>query len=192
MRVHESDVIRRRPSVVPKGYQAYLVELREDFHKRCGYCGKPESITTKGFEIDHFVPKSLMPEWINNYQNLVYSCYTCNRKKGKKWPTGDPNLHNDGVVGFVDPATDAFDEHVVRNEDGTIVGRTTVGTYMCHNVLRFHKRPMKTIWRAMQILTLKKQLNEKLSQLDDAQKEEYIRIDNELESLLNRVFETKE
>ena len=63
---------------------------------------------------------------------------------------------------------------------------------MCRNVLRFHKRPMKTIWRAMQILTLKKQLNEKLSQLDDVQKEEYIRIDMELEGLLNRMFETKE
>lgn len=139
MRIHGTVKICRRSNVVEQtDYQKYRDELREDFGFICGYCGKEEAITSKGFEIDHFVPKSIAPERETDYFNLVYACFTCNRKKSKKWPTKDKDLHNDGKVGFVDPATDEFDLHLQRNENGDIQGITDVGKYMCKQVFKFN------------------------------------------------------
>ena len=81
MRVHINNIIVRRQNVVSKSdYKDYRQELREDFCCICGYCGKSEKITKNAFEIDHFMPKSVAPELEKEYSNLVYSCYTCNRK----------------------------------------------------------------------------------------------------------------
>ena len=192
MRVHGSEIIRRRKEIEPRQYAEYLPELREDFHYLCGYCGKSESVTKKGFETDHFVPLRIAPELENTYGNLVYSCFTCNRKKGRKWPTENPKKNNDGAVGFVDPASDEFDTNVARSDDGKIVGCTSVGRYMCKNVFKFHRRPIDTVWKAMQIVELKRQLRQKLDRLSDQEKMEYIRIDEELEKLMQYLFDKRE
>lgn len=192
MRVHGSEQVQRRKDIEERQYAEYLPELREDFHCLCGYCGKSESVTKKGFEIDHFVPRRIAPKLENAYENLVYSCFTCNRKKGKKWPTENPNIPNNGTVGFVDPASEDFDLNIIRESDGKLAGCTAVGTYMCKNVFKFHKRPIETMWKAMQIMQLKKQLRQKMDRLSDQEKTEYIQIDEELENLMQHLFEKKE
>ena len=73
-------------------YHMYLPELREDFHYMCGYCGKTEKITKNAFEIDHFIPRKYAEDRKNDYNNLVYSCYVCNRKKSSKWLSKDSNV----------------------------------------------------------------------------------------------------
>ena len=81
MRVHGEKVISRRKNIETcSDYHDYLPELREDFQHMCGYCGKIEAITKNAFEIDHFIPKKYAKEKENDYNNLVYSCYVCNRK----------------------------------------------------------------------------------------------------------------
>lgn len=82
MRIHGDKIVTRR-SVVEKRtpYGEYLDILREDFAGICGYCGKSEYVTKNAFEIDHFIPRKYAPELEEDYANLVYSCYECNRKR---------------------------------------------------------------------------------------------------------------
>ena len=74
-------------------------EYRNDFMKcydnKCAYCGISRRIIDENqFEIDHFIPKNLKNENTNSINNLVLSCYNCNRKKGDFMP--DENiLHPD-------------------------------------------------------------------------------------------------
>ena len=193
MRVHGSYRIIRRTVIEKKPYyNQYLTELREDFHHICGYCGKSEDVTTKGFEIDHFVPQTVSVSLKNEYQNLIYSCFTCNRKKGSKWPTGDPDLMNDGTVGFVDPATEEYDKHLVRNESGKIVYNTPLGRYLCNNVFNFNSRPTDIVWKAMKIVELKRQLKEKMATISQEEMKVYMEIDDELSTLMKYIFNKKE
>lgn len=81
MRIHgENEIIRSVDVNQENDYKKYVPHLREDFKHICGYCGKPEEVTTKGFEPDHFVPDRIDSSRKLDYSNLVYSCFTCNRK----------------------------------------------------------------------------------------------------------------
>ena len=81
-RVHGNKKLLRRTDIVPKkNYREYEKDLRKDFQDTCGYCGKIVEVSKSDFEIDHFIPKSLAKNKINDYSNLVYSCKQCNRKK---------------------------------------------------------------------------------------------------------------
>lgn len=149
MRVHGRYKIKRRTGLEQRRYAKYEPELREDFHQICGYCGKSEAVTKKGFEIDHFIPRTLAKDLTDCYDNLVYSCFTCNRKKGAKWPTGDIASAHNGTIGFCDPATEEFDSHLQRDNDGKIISCSAVGEYMLKKVFRFDKRPTDIVWKAM-------------------------------------------
>lgn len=192
MRVHGSIKITRRSNIDKKPYDQYLDELSEDFHHICGYCGKSEVVTTKGFEIDHFVPQTVSTELKDEYQNLVYSCFTCNRKKGSKWPTCNPAIKNNGTVGFVDPASEEYDKHLMRDESGKIIYKTPLGQYLCNIAFKFNNRPTDVIWKAMKIVELKQQLQTKISKLSPYEMKEYIEIDTELSSLMKYIFKKKE
>ena len=193
MRIHGTVKICRRNNVGDQtDYKKYRDELRGDFGFICGYCGKEEAITSKGFEIDHFVPKSIAPERETDYYNLVYACFTCNRKKSKKWPTKNKDLHNDGKVGFVDPATDEFDLHLQRSEDGSIKGITDVGKYMCNQVFKFNIRPIREMWLCSEILNRQKILEDRIDNMSPEESKEYIEINKQLKELLQLLFAKKE
>lgn len=193
MRVHGDLRIRRRNDVEYKSkYADYREDLERDFHSICGYCGKSTKITKNAFEIDHFIPCSLAAELEKDYNNLVYSCYMCNRKKSYKWPTKDKNLHHNGKVGFVDPTSEEYDMHLERLEDGSISPLTEVGRYMCTQGFQFDLRPMREIWLCSQILLKKEQLVSKLSTLDEKECKTYIELDIELTNILNTLFYKKE
>ena len=121
MRIHGENEISRSIDVNQENdYKKYVPHLREDFKHICGYCGKPEEVTTKGFEPDHFVPDRIDSSRKLDYSNLVYSCFTCNRKKLGKWPTENKDKPNDGEVGFVDPVLKEYDNHLGRDKEGSI------------------------------------------------------------------------
>lgn len=192
MRVHGCLKISRRDMAEARDYKKYEEELREDFGEICGYCGKSERVTKKGFEIDHFVPQDIDPTKRNDYTNLVYSCFTCNRKKSNKWPTKDPNKPHDDRKGLVDPTSDEYDLHLKRDASGAIVPCSDLGKYMSDKVFLFHKRPTSIIWKAMEICRLKDQLAEKADQLSIEEYREYITIDVELAELLDYLFKSRE
>ena len=192
MRVHGCLKITRRQMTETRDYKKYEKEVREDFCGICGYCGKSERVSKKGFEIDHFVPQDTDSTRRNDYNNLVYSCFTCNRKKSSKWPTNDPNKPNDGVSGLVDPASEEYDLHLQRDTNGAIVPLSDLGKYMIKKVFLFHKRPTSTVWKAMEICRLKDKLAQKADRLSIEEYQAYISIDKELTELLNYLFEKRE
>lgn len=193
MRVHGDERIRRSTNIVYQiNYENYRSQLQEDFMHICGYCGKHEFITCKGFEIDHFVPETIDGERKTDYTNLVYSCFTCNRKKSKKWPTNDKTRPNDGRQGFVDPASDDYDRHLGRSDSGEIEHYTPVGEYMYSDAFKFDIRPTKEIWKAMQLFRLKDIIYENKEKLQNEEFIKYLEIDHQLTQLKNYLFNCKE
>lgn len=193
MRVHGDKVITRRQGIEEReDYHEYLRELQEDFAHLCGYCGKSEIVAKNGFEIDHFVPKKYAEERENDYTNLVYSCFECNRKKSSKWVSKNPDIQFVDGKGFVDPASGDYDIHMERDLDGNIVGKTTAGEYMVSEGFKFDQRPMKEIWRAMQLIDKKRRLQEKMKSLPEERLKEYIIIDTQLQELQQFLFGKKE
>lgn len=188
MRVHGNKHIHRSQNVTYcSNYRDYSKQLAEDFKHICGYCGKPEFATRNAFEIDHFEPQNINPNLKCCYNNLVYSCFQCNRKKGKKWPSGQPNTAIDNNKGFIDPATDEYDKHLERMDNGAIIPKTPIGKYMAHEVFRFDIRPIEEIWKISQ-------LEEKMRKLGNSKEENvlYREIANEIFSLLCLMFDCKE
>lgn len=193
MRIHGDKVIKRRSGLEQRSdYHEYLPELREDFKCMCGYCGKTERVTKNAFEIDHFVPKKYAKFRENDYSNLVYSCYVCNRKKSSKWPSEDAKIQFIEERGFIDPATDEYDEHIERKPDGIICGKTKTGKYMAEEAFQFHLRPMKEVWQLMQLIEKKEKLREKMKVLMPDEIQDYIEMDELLEVLQGILFQSKE
>jgi uncharacterized protein (TIGR02646 family) len=194
MRLHGSNIIQRRKDVLHcSNYKEYRENLREDFCHICGYCGKYELHSHGGMEIDHFVPKKVDPSKINEYENLVYSCFTCNRKKYEKWPTNDKDKPHDDKIGLVDPASAELDTHLGRAGDGQIVYYTSVGKYMFEKVFRFDIRPTKAIWQAYQLHSLAEKLDHiDTTTMSSERKTEYITALKELRGLEAYLFEKKE
>lgn len=193
MRIHGENEISRSIDVNQENdYKKYVPHLREDFKHICGYCGKPEEVTTKGFEPDHFVPDRIDSSRKLDYSNLVYSCFKCNRKKLGKWPTENKDKPNDGEVGFVDPVLKEYDTHLGRDKEGSIEFYTNIGKYMYKNAFRFDIRPMKEIWKISQLINAKKNLLEIKDKLTSEELMKYLELDKTIEELKKILFEKKE
>ncbi|MDE7273402.1 MAG: HNH endonuclease [Lachnospiraceae bacterium] len=175
-----------------KPYGKYRESLRQDFGRICGYCGKSELVTKNSFEIDHFIPQRLAPEKEDDYSNLVYSCYECNRKKSGKWPSEDKNVQFIDGKGFVDPATEEYDKNLMRDEEGNIIGITDAGKYMVEIGFEFDKRPMKEIYRAMLLIEKRHQLEEKIKTLSSKEAQQYIEFSIAVQRFQEILFDNKE
>ncbi len=93
-------------------YGRYRPWLRDEFCFRCVYCLRREKWTpVRGeFHLDHFAPQSINPNSALEYDNLVYSCCSCNIGKG------------DEII--PDPTSALVSTTVVVDEDGRINGMT--------------------------------------------------------------------
>lgn len=159
----------------------------------CGYCGKNSTIMKERFHIDHFVPKSLAPERENDYYNLVLACPKCNLSKSDKWPTKDKNLANDGKVGFVDPASEEYDKHMERDEQGFVKGTTPLGEHMC-NSLHFDVRRTDLYWKIQELYRIQMGL-EQLAENGKLSEEEwryYMKSNQFLKKYIEEAFENGE
>lgn len=187
IRVHGDDRIQRRDRAnvqYRSNYHDYIDELRDDFHSRCGYCGKLQVVASRDYQIDHFVPQSLAENRRCDYANLVYSCSVCNYKKSNKWPTGNPDIPHDDKVGFVDPASKEYDTHLCRDVEGNIIPKTPVGEYMC-KVFQFSERPIKEVWMWMKFDEKVSELEKKMSDegLSDYERDEMIDLNTEMRKI---------
>ena len=96
----------------PQGYtdvESYRPWLRDEFAFRCVYCLFREQWgrVVGTFAIDHFLPVALHPEQERTYENLLYSCVTCNAVKGKS-SVPDP------TVVLLDPAVRVTEDGVIH------------------------------------------------------------------------------
>ena len=162
MKFREFLPVRRDNPKQVRRYSEHKDELREDFHERCGYCGDSDYFRMEYYEVDHFVPKEVLKTiGITDYSNLVYSCRSCNNSKRDNWPTEDEHLHNDGSVGFIDPCNTDYDKQFERNDDGSIVPQTPLGTWM-FSALNLGNPKHRIVW----MLTTIKERLELLKSLD--------------------------
>ena len=99
-----------------------------EFTFRCVYCLVRERWHKGqfGFQVDHVVPKSKAPLRALDYDNLVYSCETCNEMKSDA----------EEILG---PCEMAYGECLRVHEDGTIValnaeGQMLIGVLRLDNV----------------------------------------------------------
>lgn len=193
MRVHGDKIIRRRTGVTQlDDYREAKPFLKEDFGEMCGYCGKNGDIMKERFHIDHFVPKSLAPEKEKDYYNLVLACPKCNLTKSNKWPTKNKDVANNGSVGFVDPATSEYDEHLIRDEQGFIRGITPLGENICKS-LNFDVRRTDLYWKIQQLYKVQSEL-EALGEakLDKEELRFYLKSNVFLKKYIKEAFEKGE
>lgn len=163
--------------------------MEEDFQYLCGYCGKNGKVMHEKFHIDHFVPKSIDKERIDDYYNLVLACPKCNLSKSDKWPTGDNKSPHNEKEGFVDPASDEYDQHMQRNEDGFVVGITPVGKSMC-SMLHLDIRRTDLYWK-INVLRDKQSALEELyaeGKLTEQEKGFYIDMNMMLNQYIDEAF----
>ena len=192
LRVHGDKRIRRRTnSVQLNDYKEARPLLMEDFQKMCGYCGKNSEIMKERFHIDHFVPKRLAPERKEDYTNLVLACPKCNLSKSGKWPTGDKNIAHDGIVGFVDPATEEYDSHMERNEQGYIRGITLLGENI-YKSLNFDVRRTDLYWKIQSLYAIQDELENMSEQLDEDELRYYMECNIFLKKYIKEAFEKGE
>jgi len=160
------------PTKSPKegGWTKYKPDLREDFHSHCGYCGSYDGYRHTWYEVDHFIPKSLLDGRISNveYSNLVYSCKFCNNKKLAEWPTKDITIPNANDKGFVDPCDKEYDTHLYRMNDGSIMWKTLLGKWMWETAFKFDERnySIRLLWEVNEIRKLVLVYAQELSKID--------------------------
>lgn len=173
MKVRELLPVRRRvttKSPEEDNWTQHKPDLREDFHSHCGYCGSYDGYRHTWYEVDHFIPKSLLGGNISNveYSNLVYSCKFCNNKKLAKWPTDDITIPNANNKGFVDPCDEKFDTHLYRMDDGSIMWTTQLGKWMWETAFKFDERnyAIRLLWEVNQLRQLVLDFAKELSKID--------------------------
>jgi hypothetical protein len=110
--------------------------LRLEFKFHCHYCLSGESEVGPGqifggFEVDHFRPVSLFPQFARSYRNLLWSCHTCNRSKSNSWPTR-ADIKNG--IRFPDPHKEPLGDHLelvgllVHARNRSPLGQYTIDT----------------------------------------------------------------
>ena len=128
-------MIFRHSSNVPEQveYEAYRPYLRQDFEFRCAYCLRHEFFFGGGEagEIDHFRPRYLFPDLVNEYENLYWSCRKCNAVKGGKWPS---ETQMEQGLRFLNPCLEDHEDHWQTHADGTLTAQTPIGRYTIRQI----------------------------------------------------------
>jgi 5-methylcytosine-specific restriction endonuclease McrA len=117
---------------------------RNNFY--CPLCG-----LSKWDTFDHFVPKSLFPEFAVLPQNLVACCWKCNHLKGNQWERDKPpailNAYHDPwprkrfLVAFVD-----FDSHTGASVEFAVLNSLKSGRIARRRLTR-HAERLKLLQR---------------------------------------------
>jgi uncharacterized protein (TIGR02646 family) len=83
-------------------YHDYRDNLRYDFCCSCAYCSITElEASAVRFEIDHYHPQKHFPDLIKEYNNLFWSCETCNHYKSDYFPN-DEDIEGENTVIRID------------------------------------------------------------------------------------------
>lgn len=116
--------------------------LAIDFEHKCAYCDDSDKYSGgyNTYHVEHFAPKEKFADLEFTYDNLLYSCPYCNISKSNKWVGKTATENIVGDVGFVDPCTDDYYNHLYRNTSGEIKYSTNIGRYMYYEMKLYLKR----------------------------------------------------
>lgn len=104
-------------------------------HKRCEYCGLPDTWVTLAHHIDHILP--LRHDGATIEDNLAYACFDCNLGKGTNIAALDPLTGQ--LTRLFNPRIDEWHVHFAL-EDGYILGLDAIGRTI-GQLLRFNHEP---------------------------------------------------
>ncbi len=106
----KSQLVVRSTVPVRKNYSDYREFLRYDFFFSCAYCTIAESEAQAiRMTIDHYEPRNARPDLENTYDNLMYACDECNKRKGDRSPPPDARANG---FRFMRSDQDFRDEHL--------------------------------------------------------------------------------
>jgi hypothetical protein len=100
------------------------LRVREDARQRCGYCLSPQHLVMARLEVEHIVP--VAKGGSDDESNLWLSCPLCNRFKGDRTSSRDPETGTE--VPLFNPRRQRWSEHFSWSQDGTrVIGKTATG-----------------------------------------------------------------
>jgi hypothetical protein len=123
-------------------------QVRERFANCCAYCRTAEDLTVAIFEFEHILPRSA--GGATAFENLCFSCPTCNRYKSDLVLAPDPVTQQE--VALFHPQQDRWLDHFSWNDDATqIVGLTPTGraTIVALKMNRQQLIRVRRLWVAM-------------------------------------------
>lgn len=132
-----NNLLKRSEVEKSNNYSDYKQELRKDFFYSCGYCSTSEAEFHGNFEIDHYLPQKKHPELKNDYNNLIWSCFECNRAKG------DFDSSNNQYKIFR-PDEYCADDHFELEND-VLKGKTHEIGETTINILRLNSKRLRTL-----------------------------------------------
>lgn len=92
--------------------------------KCCEYCLSQDKYSPHAFTLDHILPESL--GGTDDFENLAYACFLCNRLKSNKLKIFDPNSSK--WIPLFNPRNHIWREHFSWNETYThIIGISLIG-----------------------------------------------------------------
>ena len=89
-------------------------ELRET-GSRTTYC--PYCHSNVASELDHYIPRSVMPEYSVHYYNLIPLCHNCNNDKHEKWLEKGQRLFFNAYFDAQPDMSDVLDCSISINKD---------------------------------------------------------------------------
>lgn len=92
-------------------------KLLEMTNNKCAYCESRIELSGSYMEVEHFYPKSIYPQLVLDWDNLLPCCKTCNLKKGDT----DPNDFN-----LINPTEEDPKNHLILKRY-SIFGETEKG-----------------------------------------------------------------
>ena len=117
--------VRRHGPYGYRNYEPYRDWLRDEFSFRCVFCLRREQwgLLLGAWDIDHFAPQSSHPQNRLAYENLLYTCHTCNVIK-RDQAVSDPckiafgyclKVHEDGTIDALNENGEALIEQLRLN-----------------------------------------------------------------------------
>lgn len=142
-------------------------QLSIDFSHRCCYCDDLDQYHGgyRNFHIEHFAPKSIFPQLMWNYDNLLYCCPICNEAKSNKWVGRTSTENVIGEQGFLNPCDDEYYNHLARRKNGKIIYLSNLGKYIYDEIglyLPCHEKNYKL----ERLYEIRKKIEFKLSEED--------------------------
>lgn len=119
-------LVQRTPVAPGLPYTEYKQNLRYDFYYSCAYCCVTESEAGGvRFTIDHYEPQKAREDLVNVYDNLMWTCDECNRRKGDRTP---PQKARDNGYRFFRPDYDVHLDHFAL-EGNILKSKTNTGYF---------------------------------------------------------------
>lgn len=166
-------------------YANYKPFLKDDYKSHCAYCNINDTwVSPESFHVDHFIPRVVFASANRNdldtrYDNLVYSCPSCNRLKSSCFE-GDRSLMLEDNKAFINPNKKDYNEFFYRDDLGRIKSDDDLGKKMIDRLCLFRSSKQLS-WLLDNLVVIR----EKLITL--IKNEENLERKQKLESIKNKV-----